>query len=93
MLKTHNDLCMAMLARMDACSAAGIELSSSEATAWYAADAETKNLKRLLAVYHAASDEASNLCLIGVGRITFAERALCAAQLPDDPRAHFVAAV
>ena len=93
MLKTHDDILIAMIARMDACCAAGIDLISPEAKAWYDADAETQNLKRLLKVYHVAHDEASNRCLIGVGRITFAERALCAAQLPDDPRAHFVAGV
>lgn len=93
MLKTHDDILIAMIARMDACCDAGIDLISPEAKAWYAADAETQNLKRLLTVYHAAQDEAANRCLVGVGRITFAERALCAAQLPDDPRAHFVAGV
>jgi hypothetical protein len=93
MLKTHNDILHAMITRMDACRDAGIDLISPEAKAWYAADAETQNLKRLLTVYRAAQDEAANRCLVGVGRITFAERALCAAQLPDDPRAHFVAGV
>lgn len=93
MLKTHDDILIAMIARMDACCAAGIDLISPEAKAWYDADAETQNLKRLLKVYHAAQDEASKHGWVGVGRITFAERALCAAQLPDDPRAHFVAGV
>ena len=93
MLKTHDDILTAMIARIDACKAAGIDLISPEAKAWYDADAETQNLKRLLKLYHAAQDEAANRCLVGVGRITFAERALCAAQLPDDPRAHFVAGV
>ena len=93
MLKTHDDILIAMIARMDACCAAGIDLISPEAKAWYDADAETQNLKRLMAVYHAAQDKAAKHGWVGVGCITFAERALCAAQLPDDPRAHFVAGV
>ena len=93
MLKTHDDILTAMIARIDACKAAGIDLISPEAKAWYAADVETQNLKRLLKLYHAAHAEASKYGWVGVGRITFAERALCAAQLPDDPRAHFVAGV
>lgn len=93
MLKTHDDILTAMIARMEACDAAGNDHGEKGAKAWYDADAETQNLKRLLKVYHDALDEAANRCLVGVGRITFAERALCAAQLPDDPRAHFVAGV
>jgi len=93
MLKTHDDILTAMIARMDACRDAGIDLISPEAKAWYAADAETQNLKRLLMVYHAAQGEAPKHGWVGVGCITFAERDLCAAQLPDDPRAHFVAGV
>ena len=93
MLKTVEDIISAAIVRMEACRAAGIDIFSPECKAWYDADAETQNLKRLLKVYHAAQDEAANRCLVGVGRITFAERALCAAQLPDDPRAHFVAGV
>ena len=51
MLNSHDDLCMALLARMDANPH---ELISQEAKDWYKADAETQNLKKMMKLYHAA---------------------------------------
>ena len=71
----------------------GINPVSPEARDWYSKDAKTQEAMKLLHVYHDAERAAPEHGWVGVGCVTYAERALVAAQLPDDPRANFVAAV
>lgn len=85
MLKNLTELHHAMLSIMQA--------NPEASPAWYKSDAEYQSLIKLLHVYHDAERAAPDYGWIGVGCITFADRALQAAQLPDDPRAHFVAGV
>lgn len=80
-LTCYDDIFAALMDRMDACAAAGVDTASPAAAAWYDADPETVRLVELHSVYHNALNYASARDgWVGVGRITFAEAALVEAQ-------------
>ena len=80
-LTCYDDIFAALMGRMEACDAAGVDPSSPAATVWYAADPETVRLVELHRVYQNALNYASARDgWVGVGRITFAEAALVEAQ-------------
>lgn len=58
MYKTWGEVYVAMLARMDACGEAGIYPHGPEADAWYAADEQTVELRRLINIYNKAKSHA-----------------------------------
>jgi hypothetical protein len=69
----------ALIDRIFACEADGVDTCSPEAAAWYAADHETQRLLGLCSVYHVAEDNPPE-GVVGVGIISYAEDRLIAAQ-------------
>lgn len=80
MYLTLTDLYKALLDRFDALKSEGINPVSKAARDWYEADKQTQNLIKLTAVYEDALADAPKEGWIGVGCITFAQKALIKAQ-------------
>lgn len=74
--KTMDDIFKGLYSRMKALPDG---LSSKQAIAWYAADAETQHLANLNQVYQSALHSAPQP-YVGVGRISYAEQMLQQAQ-------------